>query len=243
MAGYAKSWTDKYNDEWYLSLSLAERGMWDQLRDWAKLHGDTGGIFLSNLTHAGAVFGCDRKTAGRILGKFRVDSKIELSITKTGVKINICKYEYYQRVKSVGKNSGAGSYRVNSPISRPEQSRPEQSNIVRQSTPDPIPYAEIVTDLNLQTKKKYPTNPVSEKTKGFIRARWNEGYQLDDFKYVHKVKTADWLGTKDEKYLRPETLYGNKFEGYRQQSRRTGNRDRLSLAGGHAEAGPVGSKR
>ena len=40
---------------------------------------------------------------------------------------------------------------------------------------------------------------------------------LDDFKKVIDKKCAEWKGTDQEKYLRPETLFGNKFEGYLNQ--------------------------
>lgn len=64
----------------------------------------------------------------------------------------------------------------------------------------------------------------SSGTKAKIQARLNEGYTLDDFIVVIENKVADWKGTDMAKYLRPETLFGNKFEGYLNQSRKvTGN--------------------
>ena len=76
-----------------------------------------------------------------------------------------------------------------------------------------IPYVEIIDYLNLKTKShyKYSTN----KTIACIKARWNEGFMLEDFKKVIDNKSKEWLGDpKYENYLRPETLFGNKFEGY-----------------------------
>ena len=76
-----------------------------------------------------------------------------------------------------------------------------------------IPYVEIIDYLNLKTKShyKYSTN----KTIACIKARWNEGFTLEDFKKVIDNKSKEWLGDpKYENYLRPETLFGNKFEGY-----------------------------
>ena len=75
-----------------------------------------------------------------------------------------------------------------------------------------IPYQEIIDFLNLGTGRKY--RPNSPKTKALIKARWNEGYRLDDFKHVVNVKTREWTGTDYEKFLRPETLFGPKFENY-----------------------------
>lgn len=75
---------------------------------------------------------------------------------------------------------------------------------------------EIVNYLNQKANTKYRIN--SDKTKKAIVARLNEKYTVDDFKHVIDVKCAEWLGNPEfEKYLRPETLFGNKFENYLQQ--------------------------
>jgi uncharacterized phage protein (TIGR02220 family) len=48
-----------------------------------------------------------------------------------------------------------------------------------------------------------------------ISARLNEGFTVQDFKTVIDNKVSSWFGNKDmEKFLRPETLFGTKFEGY-----------------------------
>ena len=76
-----------------------------------------------------------------------------------------------------------------------------------------IPYVEIIDYLNLKTKSHYKYN--TNKTRDCIKARWNEGFRLEDFKKVIDNKSKEWLGDpKYENYLRPETLFGNKFEGY-----------------------------
>lgn len=54
----------------------------------------------------------------------------------------------------------------------------------------------------------------SKSTQAKIQARLNEGYTLDDFIVVVEKKVCDWKNTDMAKYLRPETLFGNKFEGY-----------------------------
>lgn len=79
-----------------------------------------------------------------------------------------------------------------------------------------IPFKEIVEYLNEKANKKYKYS--SEKTKKSIRARWNEGFRLDDFKKVIDNKAVAWLGGTMEQYLRPETLFGTKFEGYLNES-------------------------
>ena len=75
---------------------------------------------------------------------------------------------------------------------------------------------DIVEYLNQKTGKNFKAT--SRKTRDLIRARLNDGFTVDDFKTVIDKKTAEW--TDDEKmnqYLRPETLFGTKFESYLNQ--------------------------
>nr|DAK63708.1 MAG TPA: hypothetical protein [Caudoviricetes sp.] len=84
-----------------------------------------------------------------------------------------------------------------------------------------IPYKEIVDYLNEKTGKNFKHK--TAKTRKFIEARWNQDFRLDDFKKVIDVKSDEWLNTDSDKYLRPETLFGTKFEGYlNQKTKSTG---------------------
>ncbi|MGX7125679.1 phage replisome organizer N-terminal domain-containing protein [Enterococcus viikkiensis] len=75
-----------------------------------------------------------------------------------------------------------------------------------------IPYSEIIKYLNNKTSKSFK---VTQKWKDLIKARWNEGQRLDDFKKVIDVKTGQWINNQEmNKYLRPVTLFGNKFDDY-----------------------------
>lgn len=71
----------------------------------------------------------------------------------------------------------------------------------------------IVSYLNEKAGTKYKAS--TAKTVSLIKARKGEGFTLDDFKAVIDKKCADWLGDeKMQRYLRPETLFGTKFESY-----------------------------
>lgn len=74
----------------------------------------------------------------------------------------------------------------------------------------------IVDYLNLVCGTKYRHKIL--KTQTFIRARIREGFKEDDFKEVIDKKSKEWKGTEMEKYLRPETLFGTKFESYLNQN-------------------------
>ena len=77
--------------------------------------------------------------------------------------------------------------------------------------------AEVVEFLNQQTGAHYRAN--TPKTRRLIETRIKEGFGLDDFKVVIAKKAKQWLhDPKMSKYLRPETLFGTKFEGYLNES-------------------------
>ena len=74
-------------------------------------------------------------------------------------------------------------------------------------------YIDIVEYLNEKANKNYKHN--SDKTRRFIDARLNEGFTLEDFKKVIDNKCRSWLNDERmNQYLRPETLFGTKFESY-----------------------------
>ena len=91
----------------------------------------------------------------------------------------------------------------------------EADLIIYPAEQDCIPYNDVIEYLNLKLGTNYKTS--TRKTRDCIKARYNEGYRLDDFKLVIDKKYNEWNGTDMEKYLRPETLFGNKFEGYLNQ--------------------------
>jgi uncharacterized phage protein (TIGR02220 family) len=76
-----------------------------------------------------------------------------------------------------------------------------------------IPFGDIVTYLNEQTGRNFKAT--SKATQSHITARWREGWRLEDFKKVISCKAKAWiLDPKMNEYLRPETLFGTKFESY-----------------------------
>ena len=85
-----------------------------------------------------------------------------------------------------------------------------QTSIKPKRTED---YKTIINYLNEKAGTKY--KHTSQKTQDAINARFNDGFVLEDFKIVIDNKVACWLNDNQYfKYLRPETLFSNKFEGY-----------------------------
>ena len=89
----------------------------------------------------------------------------------------------------------------------------ESSDDTDLSASETIPYVEIIDYLNSKCSKRYKHSNRIAREK--IRARWNEGFSLEDFKLVIDVKAHEWLNDIEmNKYLRPDTLFGSKFEIY-----------------------------
>ena len=70
----------------------------------------------------------------------------------------------------------------------------------------------IIDYLNEKTNKKFTIK--NKQTLRFINARIKDGYNEIDFKKVIDIKTEKWLNTSMEDYLRPQTLFSQKMEGY-----------------------------
>ena len=93
--------------------------------------------------------------------------------------------------------------------------------------PNPIPNplnsimcSKAVDLLNTLSGSSFRADTKS--TQRLIAARENEGYSLADIEMVIRHQCELW--GKDEKmrkYLRPETLFGNKFEAYLSDARRS----------------------
>lgn len=74
----------------------------------------------------------------------------------------------------------------------------------------------IIEHLNSRLGSAY--KPDSKATQGHIKARLKEGFTLEDFKTVIDKKAAEWENRPDmAQYLRPQTLFGTKFEAYLNQ--------------------------
>nr|WGD93636.1 phage replisome organizer N-terminal domain-containing protein [Bacillus subtilis] len=79
-----------------------------------------------------------------------------------------------------------------------------------------IPYKLIIDLLNKVAGTRY--RHTTDKTRKLIKKLWKDGFRFEDFKHVILVKTEEWLNDPAmNKFLRPETLFGTKFESYLNQ--------------------------
>lgn len=73
-------------------------------------------------------------------------------------------------------------------------------------------YSRVIGFLNAMAGTNYKST--TAKTQQLIKARLKEGFTLEDFETVIRKKCREWVDTDFAKYLRPETLFGTKFESY-----------------------------
>jgi uncharacterized phage protein (TIGR02220 family) len=92
-----------------------------------------------------------------------------------------------------------------------EKKRKVNKSVVEQRVIPQIAH-DVINYLNLKADKRFSSS--SSRTVELINARCRDKYTLKDFKHVIDVKIADWSGGEYEKFIRPSTLFGNKFENY-----------------------------
>ena len=110
-----------------------------------------------------------------------------------------------------GDTTDATPEQFQQPIAEPQPLLNEPQTPTQPKEPDPI--EEVVDHLNSRAGTHYRATTAS--TRRLIKARLKEGFTIDDIKLVIDKKCADWgRNPKMAEYLRPDTLFGNKFEGY-----------------------------
>lgn len=134
----------------------------------------------------------------------------------------------YTNLVNVNNNSVNVYHNQQSKVkeSRVEESKVKEKKIYSPSLPSVA--EDIVSHLNSVTGSSYRST--TSKTRKLIAARLAEGFTVDDFKTVITKKAEEWTGTDMAQYLRPETLFGTKFEGYLNQPERNNSRSNLSRA-------------
>jgi uncharacterized phage protein (TIGR02220 family) len=90
----------------------------------------------------------------------------------------------------------------------------EKEHIVEKLKVSTDDVKKVVDILNQESGARY--RHTTKSTRIHIAARLKEGFTVDDFEKVIIHKAAEWKGTPNEKYLRPNTLFAGKFEGYLQ---------------------------
>ena len=143
-------------------------------------------------------------------------------LTKTTIGINtdvnhkqIIEIDNYNTVDL--KVDGAGKEGSN-PIANTKKEIPAPAQPIANTKKEKTDAAPaIIALLNEVTGRSFRPSDSSLRP---IRARLREGFTMDDFSAVIRLKNAQWAQRADMRaYLRPETLFGNKFDAYLQEAK------------------------
>lgn len=98
-----------------------------------------------------------------------------------------------------------------------QESTTENNNNVFEEKPLKVVWTEetkhIIDYLNKRTGKKYSVK--TKKTAQLIHKLLDNGFTVEDFERVIDIKSKQWLNNeKMNQYLRPRTLFSEKFEDY-----------------------------
>lgn len=89
-------------------------------------------------------------------------------------------------------------------------------NIIKKKSISKEILKEILDYLNEKCETHYRLT--NKKTESLVNARLNDGFTVEDFKKVIDNKAAEWKDNPQMcQYLRPDTLFGTKFESYLNQ--------------------------
>ena len=115
--------------------------------------------------------------------------------------------DFYTLVKPTSHKKN----RDNRTINRTEEDI--NSSPAKKQDEPPIPYKEIIDYLNQKTGAHYKAT--SKANQRLIKARFKEGYKLDDFKKVIDNKAFEWQHTDMWQFMRPSTLFSpSHFDDY-----------------------------
>lgn len=134
--------------------------------------------------------------------KASFDRTLWYAITKKGYCIlQNCEMEKTNFVNAINENAGA---------------IPDINTDNKNTDTESVPFSKIVSYLNEKAGTSFRAS--SKDTQKHIKARWNDGYRLEDFFRVIDAKVEEWkYDKKMAPFLRPSTLFGTKFESYLQQ--------------------------
>ena len=185
------------------------------------------------------VYGITEETASRIITQLEKNGFIKKILVKNKSNDNTERYIYPLIQTSKGfdekvidpltKNAKGFDEKVkynntrvnNTRVNNIESSNPDTTqknlqsdkfNIVSQAKREPD-IEKILSHLNKKTGSNYQTR--NQTVKKLIEKHFKSGYEVEDFLTVIEKKCLEWgKDEKMKKYIRPVTLFGNKFEQY-----------------------------
>lgn len=185
------------------------------------------GSLMTSIVKLAERWGWSRGKVMRFLDVLESEQMLNTKRTPDGTLVNVVNYEVYQLDENDDRTANgtadgtpdrtANGTQTIKEIKEKEDNIYIYNNVEQKTEPKNTEIAKQIIDyLNSSINKSY--KHTTKSTQRHINARLSDGYTLDDFKTVIDKKTNEWKGTNMEPYLRPETLFGTKFESYLNQT-------------------------
>lgn len=157
--------------------------------------------------------GVEEHKVDRILKLFKSAHQIEQQAERYGSIITILNWDTYQNSEQQNEQRVSNERATSE---QPVSTIQEQKNSNTKEQKEDIycqERKEIIAYMNEMYGTSYRQD--AKNTRKLIQARLNEGFTVDDFKTVIYKKGSQWKNDPQMcRFLRPQTLFGDKFEGY-----------------------------
>jgi uncharacterized phage protein (TIGR02220 family) len=156
-----------------------------------------------------------RKKLDKFLKLLEGDKMVTTNSTPHYTTIKVLNYAQYQQNKKVfaQPNAQPKDHELhNSGSNGGTQTSNDISNVLNNDKQkDTVPYKKIIQYLNDKCGTQYKST--TKKTQKLIKARYNEGFTLEDFKQAIDNAYNFWSNKNDLTRMNPKTLFNGEFEG------------------------------
>ena len=174
------------------------------------------GQLVTSIRKLATRWGCSKERVAKTLKLFEMDDMITIDKDNRRTLLTVVNYEVYQNTRDTNEDTIEDTDKdTGRDANSPQHKNIKNIKDIKEKKTNT--YADQITQifdyLNEKTGKHYTGR--SDAQKKYIVARLKEGYTVEEFKRVIDNKCAAWLRDPERcVYLRPETLFGTKFETY-----------------------------
>lgn len=217
--GYIKLWRKSSDSGWFKNPNLWTFWCWcltkashkeiDIIVGYQKVH-LMPGDFIFGRRSASIELGMSERTIRTNLDSLRKRKNVTIKTTNKFSIISVINWDIYQSDKSTSDQQSDQQVTSKRPASDHKQECKAFKNVKNKNI---VPYKSIIDYLNEKAGTHF--KHTTAETKHLIKARFNQGFDLSAFQYVIDLKCKQWMtNEKMINFLRPQTLFGTKFESY-----------------------------
>ena len=214
-------------EQYFITLqafTLEEYEIWKQLNKYSDFNTNVAGYTVNQLVvNSDKRLNLTTQKVRTILKKFEKEGYIEFISSGSKGKESTLKLMLKEKLFNNQQQCNNNLTNKSEELQGVEKVEQQQTNnnltiLSKKKEKNKYIYSEVIDYLNIKAGTSYRVN--TKNTQSLINARIAEGYTVEDFKKVIDVKVENWLGTEWEKYLRPQTLFGSKFENYLNENKK-----------------------